>query len=231
MVTPPRAPDWYPDPSGGPGLIYWDGRQWHREIPADPAPAERPPDPPISAAPSPRHQTALITALLVAVAVLFGIVGITSYLLLKQPSRSQTPVAEPAPVPSAQQPTPATSVQQPAPTTSNALPTSQNFTTPSGKICLVTAQQVTCQACMPGHVITSVYTCPDPAPAVAVNTQGIVDRSPPDMASPPQTQQLSSGQTYHASGWTIVASGGWARFINDKTGHGMAIAGQNFDSY
>jgi Protein of unknown function (DUF2510) len=34
MTTPPRAPDWYPDPSGKPGLMYWDGRQWHADVPA-----------------------------------------------------------------------------------------------------------------------------------------------------------------------------------------------------
>ncbi|AGB21663.1 Protein of unknown function (DUF2510) [Mycobacterium sp. JS623] len=27
--TPPAPPPgWYPDPSGGPGLMYWDGRRW-----------------------------------------------------------------------------------------------------------------------------------------------------------------------------------------------------------
>ena len=51
------------------------------------------------------------------------------------------------------------------------------------------------------------------------------------MASSSNAQQLSNGQTYHADGWTIVTSGGWARFINDTTGHGMAVAPQNFDSF
>lgn len=212
MTTPPRAPDWYPDPSGKPGHMYWDGRQWHTDIPATSPPDDRPPEPPITETRQPQRPTALIAALFVAVAVLFAIVGIASYVLLKQPNPSQTPTAQPAP-------------------TSSATPTSQNFTTPSGKICRVTAQQVTCQTCVPGAVITNAYTCPDPAPAVAVNTEGIVDKNPPDMASPSDTQRLSAGQTYHLSGWTIVVSGGWARFINDATGHGMAMAAQNFDSF
>ncbi|BBY05032.1 DUF2510 domain-containing protein [Mycobacterium noviomagense] len=38
MTTEPRAPDWYPDPSGKPGLMYWDGQQWHTSIPAMPTP-------------------------------------------------------------------------------------------------------------------------------------------------------------------------------------------------
>src|SRR6201995_775791 len=34
MTTPPLAPDWYPDPSGKPGLMYWDGQQWHTDVAA-----------------------------------------------------------------------------------------------------------------------------------------------------------------------------------------------------
>lgn len=222
MTTPPRAPDWYPDPSGKPGHMYWDGRQWHTEVPATSPPADQAPHPPIPATPPPQRQTALIAALFVAVAVLFAIVGITSYLLLNQSHPAQPPTAQPTPPPG--------QTAHPAPP-SSATPTSQNFTTPSGKICRVTARQVTCQTCVPGAVITNAYTCPDPAPAVAVNTEGIVDRSPPDMASPSDTQRLAIGQTYHVDGWTVVVSGGWARFINDATGHGMAMAAQNFDSF
>jgi len=41
----------------------------------------------------------------------------------------------------------------------------------------------------------------------------------------------TAGQTHHTSGPTIAAGSGWARFINDTCGHGMAIAGPNFDSF
>lgn len=232
MTTPPRAPDWYPDPSGKPGHRYWDGRQWLADVPATASPeqpSEQPPEQPLTTSPRAPRQTALIAALFVTVAILFAIIGITSYLLL---SRShQAPAAQPAPaspVPPGQAAAPPAPPPSP---TSSATPASQNFTTPSGKICQVTSQQVTCQTCVPASVITVAYTCPDPAPAVAVNTQGIVDHHPPDMASPPGAQQLSAGQTYHVDGWTIVVSGGWARFINDTTGHGMAMAAQNFDSF
>src|ERR1700739_1385722 len=174
MTTPARAPDWYPDPSGKPGLMYWDGRQWRPDIPTASSPPDQPPPEPISTPPHPHLQTALITALLVAVVILLGFVGIASYLLLKQPHPSRTPTAQPAP-PSEHSP-------QAAPSSSST-PTFQYFTTPSGKVCQVTAQQVTCQTCIPGQVITNAYTCTDPAPGVAVNTAGIVDHNPADIGS------------------------------------------------
>lgn len=236
MTNRPRAPDWYPDPSGKPGLMYWDGRQWHTEMTATPSRAEQPPEELMPTATQPQRQTALIAALCAAVLVMFGIVGITTYLLLKQ---SHQPTAAPQQAPSVPvtQPAPPSSTQttQPAPTSSVApsspAPTPQYFKTPSGKTCLVTPQQVTCQDCIPGQVITNAYTCSDPAPAVAVNPEGIVDHNAADVGSPSDAPQLSPGQTYHVNGWTIVSSGGWARFINDSTGHGMAVAAQNFDSF
>ncbi len=219
MTTPPRAPDWYPDPSGKPGLRYWDGQQWHTDIP----PASTPPR---------QRRTALIAGLGAAFAVLLGIIGVTSYVLLTRPHPSQTPGAQPMPAPAvtpAQGAAPPGQTPSPAPT-SSATPTFQYCATPSGKICQVTVQQVRCQTCIPGDVITTAYTCTDPAPTIAVDTQGIVDKHPPDMASPTGAQQLSGG-TSRSNGWTIVTSGGWVRFINDTTGHGMAVAAQNYDYF
>ncbi len=103
MTTQPPAPDWYPDPSGKPGLKYWDGEQWHTDIPDSSSSADRPPAEPISTTPRPHRRTAVIAALVVAVAVLAGLVGITSYLLLRHPPASQAPTAQPAP-PSEQAP-------------------------------------------------------------------------------------------------------------------------------
>lgn len=41
MATPPAPlPGWYPDPAGGPGQRYWDGREWLVE-----APLQGPPGP------------------------------------------------------------------------------------------------------------------------------------------------------------------------------------------
>jgi hypothetical protein len=174
----------------------------------------------------------LITALGAAFAALLGIIGVTSYVLLTRSHPSQTSGAQPPPAPAvtpAEGAPPAGQTPSPVPT-SSAIPATQYFATPSGKICQVTAQQVTCQTCVPGSVITNAYTCTDPAPAVAVDTQGIVDKHPPDMASPNGAQPLSGG-TFRTSGWTIVTSGGWTRFINDTTGHGMAMAAQNFDYF
>ena len=40
MTTPPAPlPGWYPEPSGGSGLRYWDGREWTAVAPAPPPPA------------------------------------------------------------------------------------------------------------------------------------------------------------------------------------------------
>ncbi len=33
MTEQPSA-GWYPDPSGGPGQMYWDGQQWRTDTPA-----------------------------------------------------------------------------------------------------------------------------------------------------------------------------------------------------
>ncbi|BBY05043.1 DUF2510 domain-containing protein [Mycobacterium noviomagense] len=233
MTTQPPAPDWYPDPSGKPGLMYWDGQQWHKNIPETPAPAHQRPAEPISATPQPRSHAARITATWVAIAALVGLVAVTGYVLLKQAQRSQHAVAQPKPAPSAPTMRPAPpSGQNPSLAPPSASTAGSSYLKTSwGTSCQVTAEQVTCQTCVPGQVITNAYSCTDPAPAVAVNTAGIVNRNPADIGSFPGAQQLSTGQTYHLNGWTIVVSGGWARFINDGTGHGMAVAAQNFDSF
>jgi hypothetical protein len=106
-----------------------------------------------------------------------------------------------------------------------------HFKTSWGVSCEVNADSASCQSCVPGQVITNAYTCSDPAPGVAVTAAGIVNHNAGAVGSSPDSQPLVSGQTYHDNGWTIVASGGWARFINDATGHGMAVAAQNFDSF
>ncbi len=175
----------------------------------------------------------MITALCLAVAVLVAMVGIISYLLLKQSHPSQTATTQPA-LPSSVptvQPAPSSGPTTQTAPSSASTATSQYFATSWGTSCQVTTEQVTCQTCIPGQVITNAYTCTDPAPDVAVNTAGIVDKNPSDIGSSADMQRLSNGQTYHANGWTVVASGGWARFINDTTGHGLAIAPQNFDSF
>lgn len=112
MTTPPPAPDWYPDPSGKPGLKYSDGQQWHAEPAAASSPSEEPIPRPTST--TPRHHTALIVALIVALVVLVGIVGITGYLLLKQSQGSQTSTAQPSSVPTVQPGLPSGQTTHPA---------------------------------------------------------------------------------------------------------------------
>lgn len=62
-VAHPSPPGWYPDPSGKPGNLYWDGRAWHSAIPAQ------------LGTPPPRKQTKR-TALYVVLGVLAAIVAL-----------------------------------------------------------------------------------------------------------------------------------------------------------
>lgn len=110
MTTHPPAPDWYPDPSGKPGLMYWDGEQWHKQIPDASSPDEPAPDEPIPTTPRPRRRTSQIAVFVAAVAVLAAGAGVTSYLLVRHSPATQTPTAQPA-SPSGQPAHPA----QPAP--------------------------------------------------------------------------------------------------------------------
>lgn len=177
---------------------------------------------PIAKTPQPQHNRPVIAVICLAIAVLVGVVVIVGYLYVERSARTQTPAAQPAPA----------ATQNPPLTPSlGSSPASSYFKTSWGTSCQVTGKRVACQTCVPGHVITNAYTCTNPAPEVAINTAGIVDRNPQKIGSSSDMQQLSNGQTYHSKGWTIVASGGWVRFINDTTGHGMAVAPQNFESF
>jgi hypothetical protein len=111
-VTTPPLPDWYPDPSGKRGLMYWDGQQWHTDIPYAPPPAEEFSPQSISTTPRPRRHTALIAAFAVTAVALAGIVGLTGYLLLQHKPVSQIPTAAPSSEPTV----------QPAPPSSEAVP-------------------------------------------------------------------------------------------------------------
>jgi hypothetical protein len=174
----------------------------------------------------------LVATLVVAVAALIGVVGIVGYTLLRpsppsdasaaSPTTSSAPAVQPAPPP-APNPEPKTS-------SSSAL-AFQYFKTPFGTLCEVAAQHVICQTCVPGETFSVDYTCTDPPSTVAVDPPSLVDHNPRFIGNPSNLQKLSDGDSFHANGWTIVASGNWARFINDATGHGMAVAPTNFDSF
>jgi len=111
MTTPP-LPDWYPDPSGKRGLMYWDGQQWHTHMPDAPPPAEEFSPQPTSTTPRPQRHQALIAVLIATVLVLVGGLGIASYLLLQHKPAPQTPTAAPSSEPTV----------QPAPPSSEAVP-------------------------------------------------------------------------------------------------------------
>jgi serine/threonine protein kinase len=173
--------------------------------------------------PTPRRRSGLIVGLTAAAVGIVAVVALVTFQLLRpQSPTAQSPAAQPAPSAATGGPPP--SSQPPA-------PTSQYFKTTWGTICQVTAQQVSCQACIPGVVITNAYTCSNPAPSRQVTAQGAYNADAPGISPPSDAQRLASGQTYHANGWTIAPTGGWVRFINDTTSHGMALAPQNYDSF
>ena len=163
-------------------------------------------------------------AIAIAVVGIAVVVGVNAFAKSRHSHASETPTAAPYSQPTVQ-PTP---TAQPAPTT----PTYQYFKTQWGTICEVTAQQVTCQVCHPGEHITVAYTCTDPAPGRAISTSGgLSETDAITIDTSSDVQQLSNDVTYRVFGWTIVGSGGWARFTNDTTGHGAALAPQNYDQF
>jgi Protein of unknown function (DUF2510) len=70
MAAPPPPPGWYPDPTGKPGQMYWDGHAWQSAIPATTRPAYAPPQR-ASDTPSPatRSKRNWLIALLVVVLI------------------------------------------------------------------------------------------------------------------------------------------------------------------
>jgi serine/threonine kinase PknH len=75
VTTPPLAAGWYPDPTGRPGIVYWDGERWRTEIPAPPA--GQPPG-------HLRGPKGLIAALVATIVILIaGIAGVGGYFLLQ----------------------------------------------------------------------------------------------------------------------------------------------------
>jgi hypothetical protein len=219
MTMQPPAPDWYPDPTGRPGARYWDGQRWHAEVPATESPAEQPPAQTNFPAAQPQRPAALTAALWATAVVVVGLAGFSAYLLLNR-SHPAAPATAPISVPTV--PAAAPPTQAPPPP-----PSYQYIRTTIGRRCRITAETVNCEVCNPGDHITNAYTCTDPPPGIAVNSAGVEDTNPPSIGASPDIQKVSSGQSYHAIGWTIVGDGGWTRFTNDATGHGMAVAAQN----
>jgi hypothetical protein len=102
----------------------------------------------------------------------------------------------------------------------------QEFRTPWGTRCWVLPDQVMCQSCVPGS-----HFCPNSGSVGVVNASGVYSWFDGDIAETSGVQQVADGQTYHANGWTIAASGGWVRFTNDATGHGVSFAPQNRETF
>jgi len=215
-VPPPR---WqqppYPNPVGN--------QQHPPNRPAVQTPQQPSPSKP---AQSRRTQIAALVAVVATLVILS--VAVITFTLFK-PHASQTPTAATPSEPTApgQTAAPASSSQPP-------VPTSQYFKTPWGTRCQVDTDTVTCDTCEPGLLIDTPHSsCPGAGSnQVAVNASG-ASLTPADgviLPPTPTIQPLSNGQTYRANGWTIAVSA-WVRFTNDATGHGMAVAAQNFDKF
>jgi serine/threonine protein kinase len=107
--------------------------------------------------------------------------------------------------------------------------------TPWGTRCQVGTDQIICDTCEPGLLLDTPAgeNCPGPSlNEIAVDASGT--KKTPDagviLPASPSIQQLNDGQTLNINGWTIAVSG-WVRFTNDATGHGMAVAAQNEESF
>jgi serine/threonine protein kinase len=209
--------------------------------PAQPIPTlyTRPPvspPPPEWAATTPQHwwsrlgagEIAIVAAAAIVVVMLTS-AGLTFTLLRPHPGISLPPAIATSSAPTMQPaPTPVPTAQ-PAPSATPITPTSQYLKTQWGATCEVNAKQVICQACIPGSPLPGRQTCTDPAPGHAIDTVGTLSEiAAVNIDSSSDLHQLSDDETYHAFGWTIVGSAGWARFINDATSHGAALAPQNF---
>jgi serine/threonine protein kinase len=158
-------------------------------------------------------------AIVTIVVVILAGISLTFKLLQQNPRNSETPAIA----------TPSAPTAQPAPSSTPPSPTSQYLKTQWGTACEVTAQQVTCQVCIPGSALPARQTCSDPAAGRAISTGGtIFETAAVTIDSSSEILQISNGETYHVFGWTIEGSAGWARFINDATGHGAALAAMNY---
>jgi hypothetical protein len=71
MAAPPPPPGWYPDPTGKPGQMYWDGQAWQSAIPATTRPAYAPPQR-ASDTPPPTRSKRIWLIALVAVLLIAG---------------------------------------------------------------------------------------------------------------------------------------------------------------
>ncbi len=118
VTTGPQAPDWYPDPSGKPGLKYWDGRQWHTDIPgaavADSGGESAPP-----VMPAAQSRTKIWAGISV-VAVLTAAAVVVTVMMINHNHRATSSASGPAQAASSAQPSHSPAQSPTAPSTSVA---------------------------------------------------------------------------------------------------------------
>jgi FlaG/FlaF family flagellin (archaellin) len=173
---------------------------------------------------------AILAVLFVSIVVILA----AGFIAWRYLDRSPTPTPQPAPSSrSAAQPAP---TAQPAPASQlPSTPTEAYVRTPWGTRCQIGRDEIVCDTCEPGLLLDTPAgtACPGPSlNQLRADASGASLTPPSGVILPesPNTQQLSDGQTYHLEGWTIAVSG-WVRFTNDATGHGVAVAAQNLDSF
>jgi hypothetical protein len=186
---------------------------------------------------TPKGASYALKAILAVLFVSIVVILAAGFVAWRYSDRSPTPTAQPAPSSrSAAQPAQPAPTAQPAP--ASQLPstaTEAYIRTPWGTRCQIGRDEIVCDTCEPGLLLdTQAGTeCPGPRlNQLRADASGASMTPPSGVILPesPNAQQLSDGQTYHLEGWTI-AVGGWVRFTNDATGHGMAIAAQNRDFF
>lgn len=115
----------------------------------------------------------------------------------------------------------------------------QYFTTPWGTRCEVTAATAACDTCEPGLLLDTPAAADNcgkgpGSDRLITDAAGVQQSGPAGILPPtPASQKIAAGQSYHANGWTVSTpiSGSGVHFTNDATGHGMAVAPQNFYFY
>ena len=205
-----------------------------------PEPVERPPVQPGEQAPQREGQanTFVLAILVVALVVILASGAVLGYKLWRRSHESQIATAQ---IVSPSHPTlsPALSSKIATPPAAPAPPISEPSVhyvkTPWGTRCQISADQIVCDTCEPGLVLDTPAGAECPGPSlneIAADSSGVKQTPNAGVILPvsPDVQQLSEGQAYDISGWTISV-GGWVRFTNNSTGHGMAVAAQNLDFF
>jgi len=163
----------------------------------------------------------LVAGVVIGAAATFAVMslhrGAPNHAATQAPSSTQVPAS--------------TQVSTSPPSSAAALPPNTEgvvyISTKSGKThCAISTDSVTCEAQFTDSPIIDGQHANDVKVTNATGVQWTVG----NMGTHPDTVTLDY-QTYHAQGWTIVASSSGTRFTNDQTGHGMLVSVSHVDAF